>query len=142
MISGVIQKLPKNILISRFIPIATNLITNNPYNITKNLFNFIYIDKFNGNESNGILQTFGHSKNLKKFILEINIGNDLLIEEEITLLRENNIDYKLKLNSKYEIILFTNNINIDMNNVYNDKIKKLINNIIDTNITNKYIITK
>lgn len=141
MINNILVKIPKNIIISRFIPISTNLITNKPYNIIRNLSDFIYYDEFRGNNAQGFLETIGYTNKYNKFSLEISM-KDLLLQETISLLRENYIDYKLSINYKTELLLYMDNNNIDMNMFYSKKILDLIYKIECTNITNKYIITK
>ena len=136
--------LPKNTIVTKFIPISTNLLNEYPDNLTKNNKGFVYIDNFKGVSNYGILYTSVHTDNYVSTKLYIEDKN-YIVDEKINIYNNNNnvyFDYKLIINNNLELKLYIEKNNIDFNMIFSDNIKKIINNIEESNITNKYVIMK
>jgi hypothetical protein len=136
--------LPKNTIVTNFIPISTNLLNEYPDNLTKNNRGFVYIDKFRGVSNYGVLYTSVHTDNYVSTKLYIEHKN-YNIDEKINIYNNNNnvyFDYKLIINNNLELKLYMEKNNIDFNMLFSDNVKKIINNIEESNITNKYVIMK
>ena len=136
--------LPKNSIVTNFIPISTNLLNECPDNLTKNNRGFVYIDNFKGVSNYGILYTSVHTDNYVSTKLYIEHKN-YIVDEKINIYNNNNnvyFDYKLIVNSNLELKLYMEKNNIDFNMLFSNNIKKIINNIEESNITNKYVIMK
>ena len=136
--------LPKNTIVTKFIPISTNLLNEYPDNLTKNNKGFVYIDNFKGVTNYGILYTSVHTDNYVSTKLYIEDKN-YIVDEKINIYNNNNnvyFDYKLIINNNLELKLYIEKNNIDFNMIFSDNIKKIINNIEESNITNKYVIMK
>lgn len=136
--------LPKNTIVTNFIPISTNLLNEYPDNLTKNNKGFVYIDNFKGVSNYGILYTSVHTDNYVSTKLYIENKN-YSIDEKINIYNNNNnvyFDYKLIVNNNLELKLYMEKNNIDFNMLFSNNIKKIINNIEESNITNKYVIMK
>lgn len=138
--------IPKNTIVTKFIPISTNLLNEYPDNLTKNNKGFVYIDNFKGVTNYGILYTSVHTDNYVSTQLYIeDKDKNYNIDEKINIYNNNNnvyFDYKLIINSNLELKLYMEKNNIDFNMIFSDNIKKIINNIEESNITNKYVIMK
>ena len=138
--------LPKNTIVTNFIPISTNLLNECPDNLTKNNRGFVYIDNFKGVSNNGILYTSVHTDNYVSTKLYIEDKNkNYSVDEKINIYNNNNnvfFDYKLIVNNNLEMKLYMEKNNIDFNMLFNNNVKKIINNIEESNITNKYVIMK
>ena len=136
--------LPKNTIVTNFIPISTNLLNECPDNLTKNNRGFVYIDNFKGVSNYGILYTSIHTDNYVSTKLYIEHKN-YSVDEKINIYNNNNnvfFDYKLIVNNNLELKLYMEKNNIDFNMLFSNNIKKIINNIEESNITNKYVIMK
>lgn len=138
--------LPKNTIVTNFIPISTNLLNEYPDNLTKNNRGFVYIDNFKGVSNDGILYTSVHTDNYVSTKLYIEDKNkNYSVDEKINIYNNNNnvyFDYKLIINNNLELKLYMQKNNIDFNMLFSDNVKKIINNIEESNITNKYVIMK
>ena len=67
------------------------------------------------------------------------------VDEKINIYNNNNnvfFDYKLIVNNNLELKLYMEKNNIDFNMLFSNNVKKIINNIEESNITNKYVIMK
>ena len=136
--------LPKNTIVTNFIPISTNLLNEYPDNLTKNNRGFVYIDNFKGVSNYGILYTSVHTDNYVSTKLYIEHKN-YSVDEKINIYNNNNniyFDYKLIVNNNLELKLYMEKNNIDFNMLFSNNVKKIINNIEESNITNKYVIMK
>ena len=136
--------IPKNTIVTNFIPISTNLLNEYPDNLTKNNKGFVYIDNFKGVSNYGILYTSVHTDNYVSTKLYIEDKN-YIVDEKINIYNNNNnvyFDYKLIINNNLELKLYMQKNNIDFNMLFSNNIKKIINNIEESNITNKYVIMK
>lgn len=136
--------LPKNTIVTNFIPISTNLLNECPDNLTKNNRGFVYIDNFKGISNYGILYTSIHTDNYVSTKLYIEHKN-YSVDEKINIYNNNNnvfFDYKLIVNNNLELKLYMEKNNIDFNMLFSNNVKKIINNIEESNITNKYVIMK
>lgn len=136
--------IPKNTIVTNFIPISTNLLNEYPDNLTKNNKGFVYIDNFKGVSNYGILYTSVHTDNYVSTKLYIEDKN-YIVDEKINIYNNNNnvyFDYKLIINNNLELKLYMQKNNIDFNMLFSDNVKKIINNIEESNITNKYVIMK
>lgn len=136
--------IPKNTIVTNFIPISTNLLNKYPDNLTKNNKGFVYIDNFKGVSNYGILYTSVHTDNYVSTKLYIEDKN-YIVDEKINIYNNNNnvyFDYKLIINNNLELKLYMQKNNIDFNMLFSDNVKKIINNIEESNITNKYVIMK
>ena len=136
--------IPKNTIVTNFIPISTNLLNEYPDNLTKNNKGFVYIDNFKGVANYGILYTSVHTDNYVSTKLYIEDKN-YIVDEKINIYNNNNnvyFDYKLIINNNLELKLYMQKNNIDFNMLFSDNVKKIINNIEESNITNKYVIMK
>lgn len=136
--------IPKNTIVTKFIPISTNLLNEYPDNLTKNNRGFVYIDNFKGVSNYGILYTSVHTDNYVSTKLYIEDKN-YIVDEKINIYNNNNnvyFDYKLIVNSNLELKLYMEKNYIDFNMLFSNNIKKIINNIEESNITNKYVIMK
>ena len=138
--------LPKNTIVTNFIPISTNLLNEYPDNLTKNNRGFVYIDNFKGVSNDGILYTSVHTDNYVSTKLYIEDKNkNYSVDEKINIYNNNNnvfFDYKLIVNNNLELKLYMEKNNIDFNMLFSNNVKKIINNIEESNITNKYVIMK
>jgi hypothetical protein len=138
--------LPKNTIVTNFIPISTNLLNECPDNLTKNNRGFVYIDNFKGVSNYGVLYTSIHTDNYVSTKLYIEDKNkNYSVDEKINIYNNNNnvfFDYKLIVNNNLEMKLYMEKNNIDFNMLFNNNVKKIINNIEESNITNKYVIMK
>ena len=138
--------LPKNTIVTNFIPISTNLLNEYPDNLTKNNRGFVYIDNFKGVSNYGVLYTSIHTDNYVSTKLYIEDKNkNYSVDEKINIYNNNNnvfFDYKLIVNNNLEMKLYMEKNNIDFNMLFNNNVKKIINNIEESNITNKYVIMK
>ena len=136
--------LPKNTIVTNFIHISTNLLNEYPDNLTKNNKGFVYIDNFKGISNYGVLYTSVHTDNYVSTKLYIEDKN-YIVDEKINIYNNNNnvyFDYKLIINNNLELKLYMEKNNIDFNMLFSNNIKKIINNIEESNITNKYVIMK
>ena len=136
--------IPKNTIVTKFIPISTNLLNEYPDILTKNNRGFVYIDNFIGVSNYGILYTSVHTDNYVSTKLYIEDKN-YIVDEKINIYNNNNnvyFDYKLIVNSNLELKLYMEKNYIDFNMLFSNNIKKIINNIEESNITNKYVIMK
>jgi hypothetical protein len=136
--------LPKNTIVTNFIPISTNLLNECPDNLTKNNRGFVYIDNFKGVSNYGVLYTSIHTDNYVSTKLYIEHKN-YSVDEKINIYNNNNnvfFDYKLIVNNNLELKLYMEKNNIDFNMLFSNNVKKIINNIEESNITNKYVIMK